>query len=87
MKRSESGVSRLNCIVNDNYLPAGKRLIWTHPFVDFALRMRLFSCPSLVNGVEEFSVEMESYLVCFLHDTAVGSVAGHCPLMLNIRRV
>ena len=41
--------------------------------------MRLLSGPSLVYGVEEFSVEMESYLVRFLHDTAVGSVAGHCP--------
>ena len=40
--------------------------------------MRLFGRPSLVDGVEEFSVEMESYLVSFLHDTAVGSVAGHC---------
>jgi hypothetical protein len=51
---------------------------WTHPFVDLALGMRLFSRPSLVDGVEEFGVEMESYLVGFLHDTAVGSVAGHC---------
>ena len=40
--------------------------------------MRLFSGPGLVDGVEELGVEMESYLVCFLHDTAVGSVAGHC---------
>lgn len=40
--------------------------------------MRLFGRPGLVDGVEEFSVEMESYLVGFLHDTAAGSVAGHC---------
>ena len=42
--------------------------------------MGLLSGPSLVDGVEEFSVEVESYLVSFLHDTAVGSVAGHYPL-------
>jgi len=40
--------------------------------------MRLFSRPGLVDGVEEFGVEMESDLISFLHDTAVGSVAGHC---------
>ena len=39
--------------------------------------MRLFSRPGLVNDIEEFSIEMESYLISFLHDAAVGSVAGH----------
>ena len=44
------------------------RLVWTHPFVDLSLGTRLLSGPGLVDGVEEFGVEMESYLVCFLHD-------------------
>ena len=46
--------------------------------------MRLLSRPSLVDSVEEFGVEMESYLVSFLHDTAVGSVAGHCPWIVTV---
>ena len=38
----------------------------THPFVDLLLRFRSLCGSGIINEVEQFRVEVESYLICLL---------------------
>jgi len=38
----------------------------THPFIDLLLRFRSLCGSGIIKDVEEFRVEVESYLICLL---------------------